>query len=173
MLGGAGRLRCPGAYCAFRALAVTGRSARAGTLTAQLTRLPFCLLQPSSPPPPQQFVVQHSLFGSPVTTKAPPRYEEAIKQTRNTHSALPEVSERAWSPTCVLCPSQIHGLRLTRLPFSKTCYLSCKLSSGLGMGHLRDGCKVTRAHVLYWSLFPKSAICQASCRLTLRSGGYA
>ncbi|XP_040829237.1 myocardin-related transcription factor B isoform X2 [Ochotona curzoniae] len=47
--------------------------------------------KPSSPPPPQQFVVQHSLFGSPVTTKAPPRYEEAIKQTRNTHSALPEV----------------------------------------------------------------------------------
>lgn len=49
--------------------------------------------KPSSPPPPQQFVVQHSLFATPVTkTKDPPRYEEAIKQTRSTQSALPEVS---------------------------------------------------------------------------------
>ncbi|XP_066238675.1 myocardin-related transcription factor B isoform X1 [Saccopteryx leptura] len=49
--------------------------------------------KPSSPPPPQQFVVQHSLFGSPVPkTKDPPRYEEAIKQTRSTPSCLPEVS---------------------------------------------------------------------------------
>uniref|UniRef100_A0A2K5H8J2 SAP domain-containing protein n=1 Tax=Colobus angolensis palliatus TaxID=336983 RepID=A0A2K5H8J2_COLAP len=50
--------------------------------------------KPSSPPPPQQFVVQHSLFGSPVAkTKDPPRYEEAIKQTRSTQAPLPEVSE--------------------------------------------------------------------------------
>ncbi|XP_064218557.1 myocardin-related transcription factor B isoform X4 [Aotus nancymaae] len=49
--------------------------------------------KPSSPPPPQQFVVQHSLFGSPVTkTKDPPRYEEAIKQTRSAQVPLPEIS---------------------------------------------------------------------------------
>ncbi|XP_017395498.1 myocardin-related transcription factor B isoform X3 [Cebus imitator] len=49
--------------------------------------------KPSSPPPPQQFVVQHSLFGSPVAkTKDPPRYEEAIKQTRSTQVPLPEIS---------------------------------------------------------------------------------
>ncbi|XP_012503269.1 PREDICTED: MKL/myocardin-like protein 2 isoform X2 [Propithecus coquereli] len=49
--------------------------------------------KPSSPPPPQQFVVQHSLFGSPVTkTKDPPRYEEAIKQTRSAQAPLPEIS---------------------------------------------------------------------------------
>ncbi|XP_006146608.1 myocardin-related transcription factor B isoform X2 [Tupaia chinensis] len=49
--------------------------------------------KPSSPPPPQQFVVQHPLFGSPVTkTKDPPRYEEAIKQTRSVQSSLPEIS---------------------------------------------------------------------------------
>ncbi|KAM5228037.1 myocardin-related transcription factor B isoform 8-T8 [Ctenodactylus gundi] len=49
--------------------------------------------KPSSPPPPQQYVVQHSLFGTPVTkTKDPPRYEEAIKQTRGAQSSLPEVS---------------------------------------------------------------------------------
>ncbi|XP_023560147.1 MKL/myocardin-like protein 2 isoform X2 [Octodon degus] len=49
--------------------------------------------KPSSPPPPQQFVVQHSLFGTPVTkTKDPPRYEDAIKQTRSAQSSLPEIS---------------------------------------------------------------------------------
>ncbi|XP_058426003.1 myocardin-related transcription factor B isoform X2 [Diceros bicornis minor] len=49
--------------------------------------------KPGSPPPPQQFVVQHSLFGSPVPkTKDPPRYEEAIKQTRSVQSSLPEIS---------------------------------------------------------------------------------
>ncbi|XP_048189088.1 myocardin-related transcription factor B isoform X2 [Perognathus longimembris pacificus] len=49
--------------------------------------------KPSSPPPAQQFVVQHSLFGTPVTkTKDPPRYEEAIKQTRSAAPALPEIS---------------------------------------------------------------------------------
>ncbi|XP_070635795.1 myocardin-related transcription factor B isoform X5 [Bos indicus] len=48
--------------------------------------------KPGSPPPPQQFVVQHSLFGNPVPkTKDPPRYEEAIKQTRSAQSSLPEV----------------------------------------------------------------------------------
>ncbi|MBV97943.1 MKL/myocardin-like protein 2, partial [Eschrichtius robustus] len=47
--------------------------------------------KPGSPPPPQQFAVQHSLFGSPVPkTKDPPRYEEAIKQTRSAQSSLPE-----------------------------------------------------------------------------------
>ncbi|XP_012931847.1 MKL/myocardin-like protein 2 isoform X6 [Heterocephalus glaber] len=49
--------------------------------------------KPSSSPPPQQFVVQHSLFGTSVTkTKDPPRYEEAIKQTRSAQSSLPEIS---------------------------------------------------------------------------------
>ncbi|XP_066869501.1 myocardin-related transcription factor B isoform X5 [Kogia breviceps] len=49
--------------------------------------------KPGSPPPPQQFAVQHSLFGSPVPkTKDPPRYEEAIKQTRSAQSSLPEIS---------------------------------------------------------------------------------
>ncbi|XP_039334129.1 myocardin-related transcription factor B isoform X4 [Saimiri boliviensis] len=49
--------------------------------------------KPSSPPPPQQYVVQHSLFGSPVAkTKDPPRYEEAIKQTRSAQVPLPEIS---------------------------------------------------------------------------------
>ncbi|XP_061257153.1 myocardin-related transcription factor B isoform X6 [Bos javanicus] len=49
--------------------------------------------KPGSPPPPQQFVVQHSLFGNPVPkTKDPPRYEEAIKQTRSAQSSLPEIS---------------------------------------------------------------------------------
>ncbi|XP_006867263.1 PREDICTED: MKL/myocardin-like protein 2 [Chrysochloris asiatica] len=49
--------------------------------------------KPSSPPPPPQFVVQHSLFGNPVTkTKDPPRYEEAVRQTRSAQSSLPEIS---------------------------------------------------------------------------------
>ncbi|XP_047388932.1 myocardin-related transcription factor B isoform X1 [Sciurus carolinensis] len=49
--------------------------------------------KPSSPPPPQQFVIQHSLFGTSVTkAKDPPRYEEAIKQTRSAQSSLPEIS---------------------------------------------------------------------------------
>ncbi|XP_008053583.1 MKL/myocardin-like protein 2 isoform X2 [Carlito syrichta] len=49
--------------------------------------------KPSPSPPPQQFVVQHSLFGSPVTkTKDPPRYEDAIKQTRSAQASLPEIS---------------------------------------------------------------------------------
>lgn len=49
--------------------------------------------KPSSPPPSQPFVVQHSLFGSPVPkTKDPPRYEEAIKQTRSAQPSLPEIA---------------------------------------------------------------------------------
>ncbi|XP_052050557.1 myocardin-related transcription factor B [Apodemus sylvaticus] len=60
---------------------------------APLQNGPSLASKPSSPPPPQQFVVQHSLFATPVTkTKDPPRYEEAIKQTRSTQPALPEVS---------------------------------------------------------------------------------
>lgn len=63
------------------------------TPLAPLKNGPSPASKPSSPPPPQQFVVQHSLFGAPVTkTKDPPRYEEAIKQTRSTQPALPEVS---------------------------------------------------------------------------------
>ncbi|XP_030744274.1 myocardin-related transcription factor B isoform X2 [Echinops telfairi] len=49
--------------------------------------------KPSSPPPPQQFVVQHALFGSPVTkTRDPPRYEEAVRQTRSAQPSAPEIS---------------------------------------------------------------------------------
>lgn len=70
---------------------------RARTLTVLL-----CLPQPSSPPAPQQFVIQHSLFGSPVPkTKDPPRYEEAIKQTRSAQPSCPEVSEAGASVSCV------------------------------------------------------------------------
>lgn len=62
----------------------------------------LCLPQPSSPPAPQQFVIQHSLFGSPVPkTKDPPRYEEAIKQTRSAQPSCPEVSEAGASVSCV------------------------------------------------------------------------
>ncbi|XP_043852494.1 myocardin-related transcription factor B isoform X5 [Dromiciops gliroides] len=44
--------------------------------------------KPGSPSQPQQFIIQHSLFGNAVTkTKDPPRYEEAIKQTRNVQSS--------------------------------------------------------------------------------------
>ncbi|XP_074136680.1 myocardin-related transcription factor B isoform X3 [Sminthopsis crassicaudata] len=44
--------------------------------------------KPGSPSQPQQFIIQHSLFGNTVTkTKDPPRYEEAIKQTRNIQSS--------------------------------------------------------------------------------------
>jgi hypothetical protein len=72
-------------------------------------------LQPSSPPPPQQFVVQHSLFGTPVTkTKDPPRYEEAIKQTRSVQSGLPEVrADSAWFLRLVFQVSSSH--------FDQTC----------------------------------------------------
>ncbi|KAF3818976.1 hypothetical protein GH733_012393 [Mirounga leonina] len=60
---------------------------------ASLQNGPTTSSKPGSPPPPQQCVVQHSLFGSPVPkTKDPPRYEEAIKQTRSAQSSLPEVS---------------------------------------------------------------------------------
>ncbi|XP_027695053.1 myocardin-related transcription factor B isoform X3 [Vombatus ursinus] len=44
--------------------------------------------KPGSPSRPQQFIIQHSVFGNTVTkTKDPPRYEEAIKQTRNIQSS--------------------------------------------------------------------------------------
>ncbi|XP_045317435.1 myocardin-related transcription factor B isoform X10 [Leopardus geoffroyi] len=60
---------------------------------ASLQNGPTASNKPSSPPAPQQCVVQHSLFGSPVPkTKDPPRYEEAIKQTRGAPSSLPEIS---------------------------------------------------------------------------------
>ncbi|ELW67668.1 MKL/myocardin-like protein 2 [Tupaia chinensis] len=63
------------------------------TFTQHVLGQPQQARKPSSPPPPQQFVVQHPLFGSPVTkTKDPPRYEEAIKQTRSVQSSLPEIS---------------------------------------------------------------------------------
>uniref|UniRef100_A0A8D1NC72 Myocardin related transcription factor B n=1 Tax=Sus scrofa TaxID=9823 RepID=A0A8D1NC72_PIG len=71
-----------------------------GVLPSRSTALPPPLQngpnppsKPASPPPPQQFVVPHSLFGSPVPkAKDPPRYEEAIKQTRSAQSSLPEVA---------------------------------------------------------------------------------
>ncbi|XP_074052537.1 myocardin-related transcription factor B isoform X2 [Macrotis lagotis] len=49
---------------------------------------PSATSKPGSPSQPQQFIIQHSLFGNTVTkTKDPPRYEEAIKQTRNIQSS--------------------------------------------------------------------------------------
>ncbi|XP_028914323.1 myocardin-related transcription factor B isoform X2 [Ornithorhynchus anatinus] len=49
--------------------------------------------KPSSPPQPQQYIIQHSLFSNPAPkTKDPPRYEEAIKQARSIHTSHPEVS---------------------------------------------------------------------------------
>ncbi|XP_056662148.1 myocardin-related transcription factor B isoform X5 [Monodelphis domestica] len=49
--------------------------------------------KPGSPSQPQQFIIQHSLFGNTVTkTKDPPRYEEAIKQTRNIQPSHSEIS---------------------------------------------------------------------------------
>ncbi|XP_027469468.1 myocardin-related transcription factor B isoform X5 [Zalophus californianus] len=64
-----------------------------GAPRASLQNGPTTSSKPGSPPPPQQCVVQHSLFGSPVPkTKDPPRYEEAIKQTRSAQSSLPEIS---------------------------------------------------------------------------------
>ncbi|KYO30537.1 MKL/myocardin-like protein 2 isoform C [Alligator mississippiensis] len=49
--------------------------------------------KPGSPSQSQPYIVQHTLFNSPVTkTKDPPRYEEAIKQTRNMQASHREVS---------------------------------------------------------------------------------
>ncbi|XP_036595307.1 myocardin-related transcription factor B isoform X2 [Trichosurus vulpecula] len=49
---------------------------------------PSTTSKPGSPSQPQQFIIQQSLFGNTVTkTKDPPRYEEAIKQTRNIQSS--------------------------------------------------------------------------------------
>ncbi|XP_057604305.1 myocardin-related transcription factor B isoform X2 [Hippopotamus amphibius kiboko] len=63
------------------------------TLLPSLQNGPNPPSKPASPPPPQPFAVQHSLFGSPVPkTKDPPRYEEAIKQTRSAQPSLPEIS---------------------------------------------------------------------------------
>ncbi|XP_019395679.1 PREDICTED: MKL/myocardin-like protein 2 isoform X1 [Crocodylus porosus] len=49
--------------------------------------------KPGSPSQSQPYIVQHTLFSRPVTkTKDPPRYEEAIKQTRNMQASHREVS---------------------------------------------------------------------------------
>ncbi|XP_074867245.1 myocardin-related transcription factor B isoform X1 [Carettochelys insculpta] len=49
--------------------------------------------KPDSPPESQPYIIQHSLFSNPVTkTKDPPRYEEAIKQTRNMQACQQEIS---------------------------------------------------------------------------------
>ncbi|XP_065267845.1 myocardin-related transcription factor B [Emys orbicularis] len=49
--------------------------------------------KPDSPPESQPYITQHSLFSNPVTkTKDPPRYEEAIKQTRNMQACQREIS---------------------------------------------------------------------------------
>ncbi|XP_067407449.1 myocardin-related transcription factor B isoform X2 [Emydura macquarii macquarii] len=49
--------------------------------------------KPGSPSQSQPYIIQHSLFGNPVTkTKDPPRYEEAIKQTRNMQACQRETS---------------------------------------------------------------------------------
>uniref|UniRef100_A0A452GLG8 SAP domain-containing protein n=1 Tax=Gopherus agassizii TaxID=38772 RepID=A0A452GLG8_9SAUR len=49
--------------------------------------------KPDSPSESQPYIIQHSLFSNPVTkTKDPPRYEEAIKQTRNMQACQREIS---------------------------------------------------------------------------------
>uniref|UniRef100_A0A8C8R546 Myocardin related transcription factor B n=1 Tax=Pelusios castaneus TaxID=367368 RepID=A0A8C8R546_9SAUR len=49
--------------------------------------------KPGSPSQSQPYIIQHSLFGNPLTkTKDPPRYEEAIKQTRNMQACQREIS---------------------------------------------------------------------------------
>ncbi|XP_075420384.1 myocardin-related transcription factor B isoform X2 [Tenrec ecaudatus] len=61
--------------------------------------------KPSSPPPPQQFVVQHALFGSPVAkTEDPPRYEEAVRQTRSAQAAAAEI-------IVLSCPSSLMEIK--------------------------------------------------------------
>ncbi|KAM6424409.1 myocardin-related transcription factor B isoform 4-T5 [Liasis olivaceus] len=54
---------------------------------------PNALQKPPSPPQSQQYILQQSLFNSSGTkTKDPPRYEEAIKQTRSLQSSQREIS---------------------------------------------------------------------------------
>ncbi|XP_066496523.1 myocardin-related transcription factor B isoform X2 [Tiliqua scincoides] len=49
--------------------------------------------KPASPSQPQQYILQPSLFSNAVTkTKDPPRYEEAIKQTRSLQASQREMS---------------------------------------------------------------------------------
>lgn len=49
-------------------------------------------MQPGSPSQAQPYIVQQSLFNNTVSkTKDPPRYEEAIKQTRNIQTSHREV----------------------------------------------------------------------------------
>ncbi|KFZ62005.1 MKL/myocardin-like 2, partial [Podiceps cristatus] len=49
--------------------------------------------KPGSPSQAQPYIVQQSLFNNTVSkTKDPPRYEEAIKQTRNTQTSHREIS---------------------------------------------------------------------------------
>ncbi|XP_048724333.2 myocardin-related transcription factor B isoform X9 [Caretta caretta] len=49
--------------------------------------------KPDSPSESQPYIIQHPLFSNPGTkTKDPPRYEEAIKQTRNMQACQREIS---------------------------------------------------------------------------------
>lgn len=49
--------------------------------------------KPASPSQPQQYIIQPSLFSNAGTkTKDPPRYEEAIKQTRSMQASQQEIS---------------------------------------------------------------------------------
>ncbi|XP_043349289.1 myocardin-related transcription factor B isoform X7 [Dermochelys coriacea] len=49
--------------------------------------------KPDSPSESQPYIIQHTLFSNPGTkTKDPPRYEEAIKQTRNMQACQREIS---------------------------------------------------------------------------------
>lgn len=49
-------------------------------------------MQPGSPSQAQPYIVQQPLFNNTVSkTKDPPRYEEAIKQTRNIQPSQREV----------------------------------------------------------------------------------
>lgn len=60
----------------------------------------YYFMQPGSPSQAQPYIVQQSLFNNTVSKKKdPPRYEEAIKQTRNIQTSHREVVIFA----CLVC----------------------------------------------------------------------
>ncbi|KAM3826602.1 myocardin-related transcription factor B [Vipera latastei] len=66
---------------------------RSGNQATLVQNGPNPLQKPPSPAPSQQYLLQPSLFSSSGTkTKDPPRYEEAIKQTRSLQSSQREIS---------------------------------------------------------------------------------
>ncbi|KFP91282.1 MKL/myocardin-like 2 [Apaloderma vittatum] len=64
-----------------------------GNQVASVQNGPAAPNKPGSPSPAQPYIVQQSLFNNTVSkTKDPPRYEEAIKQTRNMQTSHREVA---------------------------------------------------------------------------------